>query len=473
MKPWILTLPLIGLAGCSLAPDYQAPQPALPAQLPAFDQDDASADAKDLETSQVWWTAFGDAQLNRWVERALLENDNAEIAAARVREARALLGLSTAELFPSLGGQGQATRQDSAAGLSQVDGPYNTYQLSGALSYELDLWGRLRNSRKAAREQLLSTTYGLESIRQALVADTVTAYFNVIAARIQVGIGEATVADRKESLRLQQLRFDNGAITELERQQADADYAAALTRLPDLKSGLEMAENALLTLAGADPEAFWTRAELDKIGNELPSTVSIDASVTPLALLQQRPDIRAAEADAQAATYNIGVVRAQRWPTLSASALLGTAALDIDDLFTRDSRTWSVSGNLAGPIFDFGRTSNRIEASEAQQEQALLNYEAVVKQAFREVRENWRNYDFAQERVTAATQQAAAYDRTVELAQTRYDEGYTSFLELLDSRRSQFDAQLSLTSARLTYLVEAVDLIKALGGGPQILQRDQ
>ncbi|KAF0092899.1 MAG: RND efflux system outer membrane lipoprotein [Puniceicoccaceae bacterium 5H] len=473
MKHWILFLPIIGLAGCSMAPDYQAPQPELPAQLPELDQTaNAEADAT-LQADQTWWTAFGDAQLNAWVERALANNDSAEIAAARVREARALLGQSTAELFPSLNAQGEAARQDSANDLAQTPGPYNTYQLSGVLSYELDLWGRLRNGRKAAREQLLSTTYAYQSTRQTLISDTVTAYFNVIAARIQVEIGEATVADRKESLRLQQLRFDNGAITELERQQAEAEYAAALTSLPDSRENLEVAENALLMLAGANPEAFWSRDMLDQIGEDLPQTVDLEADLTPLALLRLRPDVQAAEADAKAATYNIGVIKAQRWPSLSLSALLGTGATDIDRLFTRDSRMWSVSGSLAGPLFDFGRTANRVRASEAQQEQALLRYEQVVKQAFREVRENWRGYAFANERVDAAVQQATAYDRTVELAQTRYDEGYTSFLELLDARRAQYDSRLALTSARLTYLVQAVDLIKALGGGLEPLQRDK
>jgi len=456
-----------------MAPDYQAPQPELPAQLPELDQTaNAEADAT-LQADQTWWTAFGDAQLNAWVERALANNDSAEIAAARVREARALLGQSTAELFPSLNAQGEAARQDSANDLAQTPGPYNTYQLSGVLSYELDLWGRLRNGRKAAREQLLSTTYAYQSTRQTLISDTVTAYFNVIAARIQVEIGEATVADRKESLRLQQLRFDNGAITELERQQAEAEYAAALTSLPDSRENLEVAENALLMLAGANPEAFWSRDMLDQIGEDLPQTVDLEADLTPLALLRLRPDVQAAEADAKAATYNIGVIKAQRWPSLSLSALLGTGATDIDRLFTRDSRMWSVSGSLAGPLFDFGRTANRVRASEAQQEQALLRYEQVVKQAFREVRENWRGYAFANERVDAAVQQATAYDRTVELAQTRYDEGYTSFLELLDARRAQYDSRLALTSARLTYLVQAVDLIKALGGGLEPLQRDK
>ena len=281
MKHWILFLPIIGLAGCSMAPDYQAPQPELPAQLPELDQTaNAEADAT-LQADQTWWTAFGDAQLNAWVERALANNDSAEIAAARVREARALLGQSTAELFPSLNAQGEAARQDSANDLAQTPGPYNTYQLSGVLSYELDLWGRLRNGRKAAREQLLSTTYAYQSTRQTLISDTVTAYFNVIAARIQVEIGEATVADRKESLRLQQLRFDNGAITELERQQAEAEYAAALTSLPDSRENLEVAENALLMLAGANPEAFWSRDMLDQIGEDLPQTCLLYTSPSP------------------------------------------------------------------------------------------------------------------------------------------------------------------------------------------------
>lgn len=462
---WYFTLPLLGLAGCNFAPDYARPETPLPATLPVPAAAAPVAGAPTLPVAPTWWQALGDPQLDAWVQRALAANDNAAIAAARLDEARALFGQARANQRPNLTGSGSAARQDASDYLSNVPKEANAFNLSATLSYELDLWGRLRNSREAARQQLLSSTYGYESVRQTLIADTVTAYFNVVVAREQVAIGEATLADRQESLRLQQLRYDAGAITELDRQQAEADLAAARTRLPGLRRSQEQAENALLTLAGANPEDFWSRAGLDGIAQTLPEHVRLDAEVLPLALLRQRPDIRAAEAEAEAATANIGVAKAQRWPTLSVGALLGSGATDTDLLFDRESRIWSLTGSLAGPLYDFGRSANRVDAAEAQQEQALLRYQQVVKQAFREVRENAQTLTYAQDQAIAAAAQAAAYDRTVELARTRYDEGYTSFLELLDARRAQFEAQLTLSSARLSALQAAINLNKALGAG--------
>ncbi len=456
-------LPIVLLAGgCQLAPEYEQPAAALPGSLGL----PAAEEGQRVELNR-WWEVFEDPELNRWIERSLEANYDIAISASRVEQARARLGFTRADRWPELSAQAGAGRSESStfSAAPGADGPRSTYQVAGMLNFELDLWGRLANAERSAREQLLATTYAYETVRTTLIADTATLYFNLKAAREQLRIARETVEGRMAALDLQDIRWQGGFITELERQQAAVELATARVTIPNLQEQIATMESALLILAGAEPEAFWDPAATESVAGNLPVPPEISLDVVPASVLERRPDILAAEAEARAATFDIGVLRAQRWPTLSLGAMLGTAAGSVGDLFSDGSDMWSITGDLVGPVYDFGRRRLRVEEGEAIREQVLLRYQAVVRQAFREVRDAVALMNYAEDRSDARAAQAAALDRTVELAEVRYEEGYTSFLDLLDAQRLQFDAQLAWIQAERDRLVATISLYRSLGGG--------
>lgn len=456
-------LPIVLLVGgCQFAPEYEQPTAELPGSLGLPETGDAS----QVELNR-WWEVFEDPELNSWIERSLAGNLDIATSVSRVEQARARLGFARADRWPELSARGTAERQRGSSQLTSpgMGGTRSNYQVGGLLDFELDLWGRLANAEKSARAQLLSSAFAHDTVRTTLIADTATLYFNLKGSREQLRIARETVAGRKSVLDLQDIRWKGGSTTELERQQAAVELATARVRIPDLLEQIATMESSLLILTGAEPAAFWDPEATASIQGNLPQPPEISVEAVPASVLQRRPDILQADAQARATTYDIGVLEAQRWPTLSLGALLGTASGSVGDLFSDGSGTLSVSGSLVGPIYDFGRRRSRVEEGEEIQKQALLRYQIVVRQAFREVRDAVAMVGYAKDRSEARAEQAAALERTVNLAETRYEGGYTSFLDLLDAQRNQFDAQLARTQAEVDRLLATISLYRSLGGG--------
>jgi len=453
----------LALVGCSMAPNYERPAESLPSSL----GDAATASVVQDVSLNQWWLRFGDATLNSLVERALENNTDLMQSVASVKQARAALGMEKADKWPSLSADAKAARAETpeyqlSAGQPDIS---NAFQVNGLLSYEVDLFGRVASSNMASREELLSSEYALQSVRSLIASETATTYFNLVAAREQLRLTEKSVETRKNTVRIQEKRFDAGYGTDLERQQALADLANAEVTLPDLKQNIESLQSALRLLVGAGVDEIWNATPIAGVPEMLPEPPAVSWDYLPASILERRPDILAAEASLKAANARIGVARAQRWPTLSLSAILGTADGDVDGLFTAGSRAWTLSGALAGPVYDFGKSKNRVKSAKAQAEMAEWNYRAIVRSAFKELRDAATNSDFSTQSVQARTKQVDAWNRYLEIATSRYDTGYADPLEILDAQRGQFSAQLSLVTARLNRLVAAVELCRALGGG--------
>ena len=461
----VLLLSTALIAGCAVGPDYRPPALDLPDEWPehVLLSDEARADW------QQWWRQFEDPHLDALVARAVDDNLELRLQLARIQEARARLGLARAEQLPSVNAQAEAARERTPGTLSPFgESTDNTFSLAGVLDYELDLWGRLAREREASEALLEQSLFAHDAVRLNVIADVVATYFDLRSAERQLRITEATVASREETFRLEQLRFDVGESDELALRQAQSELESTLAQLPGQRERVRVLEGALALLVGMTPAELM--AELDYGDAELETIALPDGvpAVLPSELLSRRPDIRSAEAGLVAANAGIGVAEASRLPRFNLGGLLGSAAGDAGDLFTSAAGTWGLSATVMGPLFDFGRSASRIETAEALAEQAEVQYRATVAQAFNEVRNALVSYEASGERVEAIGRQVAAFERTLELAEVRYREGFVGFIELLDAQRALLAAELALSEAMRDRLTATATLFKALGGGWQV-----
>lgn len=464
MRALILLPAAALLSGCLLGPQHSVPASELPETLPL--PETVERDGADW---QAWWRGFGDPALNRLIERAMADNLELREQAARIRAARARLGFAEAEQLPSVDLQAEASREQqpgAAFGIEGVSGTTRSlFSVSGVLGYELDLWGRLARQREAAAAQLAENVFAREAVRLSLIADLVTTYFEYRSAQRQLGITEDAVATREESLGLQELRYEAGAVNRLVLLQAKSELATARSRLPDQRERLDQLESALAILVGASPRELFEGMTLAE--QPLADLDALDAypEALPAELLERRPDIRAAEAALRATNASIGAAQAARLPSLSLSGLIGSTAAETGDLFTGPAEAWSIGASVLGPVLDFGRGRANVEEAEALRDRAALQYQATVQTAFREVRDALVSFEAANARVRALRDRVEAIADTAELADVRYEAGATDFLVVLDARRELLDAELALSEALQRRLTASATLFKALGGG--------
>ncbi len=461
----VLLLSTALLAGCAVGPDYRAPALDLPEEWPehVLLSDEARADW------QQWWRQFEDPHLDALVARAVDDNLELHLQLARIQEARARLGLARAEQLPSVSAQAEAARERTPAAASPLgESTDNLFSLAGVLDYEIDLWGRLGREQEASEALLDESLFAHDAVRLNVIADVVATYFDLRSAERQLRITEATAESREETFRLEQLRFDVGESDELALRQAQSELESTLAQLPAQRERVRVLEGSLALLVGMSPAELM--AELDYGDTDLESIALPDGvpAVLPSELLARRPDIRSAEAGLIAANAGIGVAEASRLPRFNLGGLLGSAAGDAGDLFTSAAGTWGLSATVMGPLFDFGRSASRIDTAEALAEQAEVQYRATVAQAFNEVRNALVTYEASGERVEAIRRQLTAFERTLELAEVRYREGFVGFIDLLDAQRAMLDAELALSEAKRDRLTATATLFKALGGGWQV-----
>ncbi|MBK1734554.1 hypothetical protein CKO15_04490 [Halorhodospira abdelmalekii] len=451
-------------AGCALGPDYEQPVTELPQEWPEHDL----FTGREGEVWRSWWAHFDDPLLDELVARALDENLDIRLQAQRVREAHARLGFAEAERRPTLNAQAEAARErrpETISPLPEAAGTGNLFSLSGILGYEVDLWGRLARQREAAEAMLEQSAFSRDAVRLNIAADVVTTYVSLRAAEEQLVIAEERVALRERTLKLEAIRYQEGEADVLALRQARSELASARAQIPPLREQVLTLESALAMLIGAEPGAFL--AEFDFGDHSLrdlrvPTGAPADA---PAEIVRRRPDIRAAEAGLIAATAEIGVAEANRLPRVSLSAVIGTVAPNIDDLFTGASETRTIGASVGGPLFDFGRSRARIETAEALRDQAETRYTATITAAFREIRDAMVLYESSTARIDALRELIEAVEETQEIAQIRYDEGLIGRLQLLDAERSLLEAQLNEVAAVRDRLTAIATLFKALGGG--------
>ena len=460
-----LAFVILLLAGCTLGQDYVRPDVDSPAAW-RVDYTDAAETANTR-----WWTLFEDPVLNTLIETALRENKDVRIAAARVEEFAARVDIFRSGFYPQLGYDGVGTRNRASREAYGGDGidarRYNDYSATANLSWELDVWGRIRRATEAARADLLAQEENRRAVILSLVSAVATSYVTLRQLDRQLEVAQETLETRDESLDLFELKFRGGVVSELEVSQVQTEYEQAAAAIPPLERDIILTENALSILLGRNPEAMPRGKTIDEL--LLPD---VPAGV-PSQLLERRPDVRSAEQNLVAADARIDVARAQYFPTISLTGLFGYASDALSDLLQDSANVWSLGGTALGPIFTGGRISSQVRASEAVQQQALVGYLQTIQTAFREVDDSLISIQKSREQLVAEGRRVKALDDYARLARLRYDEGYASYIEVLDAQRFLFDAELQYVEVQVDVYASLVSAYKAMGGGWVIeAQRD-
>jgi len=455
-KPIAAALFALLAGGCMVGPDYVRP----PADAPAAWRLDEK-DVRDLANT-AWWEQFGDPVLNDLVAVALRENKDLLIASARVDEFAGRYGFVRAQLFPQAGFGADARRQRDigavviGAGNSTI---FDTYSTVLNASWELDLWGRIRRETEAARAQLLASEEARQGVVLSLVGSVAGAYINLRDLDRQLEIARATAKARGESYEIFKLRYEGGIISLLELSQNRSQYEEALATIPAFEKAIAQQENGLSFLLGRNPGPIARGKTIDEL--VLPG---IPAGL-PSELLERRPDIRQAEQSLIAANALIGAAKAQYYPTISLTGLFGYSSTSLSSLFDNQSKVWQFAGALKMPIFTAGAIAGQVEAAEATQQQALFAYQKSIQQGFREVNDALVDQDRTKVQLQAQKRQVKALEEYATIARLRYENGYTSFIEVLDAERSLFNAQLQYTQSQQVEFQAMINLYKAMGGG--------
>jgi len=460
-KAIIFSFVAAALAGCMVGPDYKRPMLDMP-QSWRFED----AAAKDLANT-AWWGQFNDPVLNELIQIAVQENKDVRIAAARVEQFLGLYGTTRAALYPQVGAGASAGQER----MSQVTGPtplekfnfasptFSNYEVFLNASWEIDLWGKLRRATEAARANLLSSEDARRAVILTLVTSVAGSYVNLRDLDKQYEIAKQTADSRAESYRLFKLRFEGGIISELQLSQVKSEYEDALARIPYYEKLTAQQENALSVLLGQNPGPIPRGKSIDELA--LPG---IPAGL-PSDLLANRPDIRQAEGNLMSANANIGVAKAQYFPTISLTGMLGFASNDLSKLFTSSGWNWAYGIPATVPIFTAGAIAGQVKAAEAVQQQLLFRYQQTIQTAFREVDDALIDQKRSREQLEAQGQQVGTLRQYARVARLRFDEGYTSYVEVLDAERSLFNAQLSYAQTQGTIFQSLVNVYKAMGGG--------
>jgi multidrug efflux system outer membrane protein len=409
---------------------------------------------------QKWWEVFQDRQLQELIHTALQQNYDVRIAATRILEARAQLGITRADQLPTINGDVLAVNQGNPQ--TKLFREYDTSanQLDLSLAWELDFWGKYRRATEAARANLLATEWAHEAVVSTLVSDVATAYFQLRSLDLQLEISRRTLALRRDSLRLTQTLANGGATSMLDVRQAEQLVDTAAETIPDLERRIEQQENFLSTLLGNNPGPIARGAKL----TEQPHMPEIPAGL-PSSLIERRPDIREAEAQLIAANAQIGVAKSAYFPQISLTATGGSQSSALTSLFTGPAGLWSFGGSLVQPIFAGGRLRSGVKISEARQQEALLTYRQTIQQAFRGVSDGLVEYHKDREFREYQEQLAFSAQDAAQLSETRYRGGAASYLEVLTNETNDFAAELGLAQAQLNELVGLVLIYRNLGGG--------
>ena len=439
--------------GCSLSPTYEDPEVNLPYALPT--------QASLEKISKTWWEDFNDQTLNILVQEALDNNYDLAVAMQRVEQARSSWSYARSDRYPNISAQGEGVR--TKANESDPKNYYNSFSLSAVLSFELDLWGRARDADRSAYAKLLASKANRDTVRLSLIANVAESYFGILTFNNQVELSKKTLKAREENYEYLRKEFEVGKTSEMDMQQARSEMASVRAQLQSLMMEQNAAQTSLMILLGRDPQALFD-VQLPTQAKNLPKAPIVPVGI-PSSVLEQRPDIEMATQNLKSANFAIGVARSAYFPIISLTGMAGYVSPEFNELIRSSNSTWNYGGNFIANLLDFGRTSANVRLSESQYEEMLLNYGQTVRNAFGEVRDSLFNYSTTQEKVKSVDEQVEALQRALILADLRYKEGYSNYLEVLNMQSSLFAAELNQQSAKLENLSAAISLYKAFGGG--------
>ena len=462
------TIPVFVLSiltwGCTVGPNYHRPKIDVPSSYrgtPPTEGSQTAANASGQSFGdQKWWDVFQDAQLQDLIRAALKQNYDVQIAAARILQAQAVLGITHAGQLPSIGATGSSVNQRTARQKPLPELETNASSVGASMLWDLDFWGKYRRATEAARANLLATEWARRAVMNTLVSDIASAYFQLRAYDLQLEISQRTLVSRQDSLKLTQTLASGGATNMLDVRQAEQLVAVASENIPDLERRIQQQENFISTLLGNNPGPVARGMKL----TEQPHLPEVPAGI-PSRLLERRPDIRAVEAQLIAANAEIGIARAAYFPQITLTANSGFQSSSLTSLFTGPAGLWNFGGSLSQPIFAGGRIKSGVRLAEAHKQELVLTYQQTIQQAFRGVSDALIGYQKSREfRVHQEELVAAARD-AARLSDVRYRGGAANYIEVLTNETNAFDSELGLAQAQLSELVGLVGIYKNLGGG--------
>jgi NodT family efflux transporter outer membrane factor (OMF) lipoprotein len=458
---------VLTLAGCAaVGPDYLPLEPEPQEKWHTDLQGGLTADQLNPEILAHWWTTLNDPQLSNLEERAVKGNLDLKEARARILEARALRGISKANLFPTVDGGGLVTERRFSE--NSNTGDRNTLYAAGFDSgWELDIFGGVRRSVEAAQANLEATQEDLHDVLVSLLAEVALNYVEVRTFQGRLEVTQANIKTLQETYELNQSRYQAGIIDELAVQESLRLLETSRSQIPALETGLEAAKNRLAVLLGEQPGKLHQELAAKRLLPAVPTTVAVGI---PAETLRHRPDIRRAERFLAAQTAKIGVATADLYPKFRLFGTIGLESISTGDFFKYSSRAWSFGPSVSWNIFDAGAIRQNIEVQTARQEQALIQYESAVLQALEEVENALVAYAKEQDRRDSLTKAEAAAERATLLAQDQYEVGLVDFNNVLDAQRALLILQDQLAQSEGRVTSNLVRLYKALGGGWTFLQ---
>jgi multidrug efflux system outer membrane protein len=461
------------IVSCSVGPDYRAPTSAMPsAWLEGWN---IGIDGQPAELAR-WWTEFNDPILNSLIERAAQSNLDIFVAEARIREARAVLGVTEAGAWPSVNVSGSYARSrtsensffsgSQSSGGSSFSSPNNLehdlFKTGFDAGWEVDIFGGTRRRIEAAEASVDAALEDRRGVLVTLLGDVAKNYIDLRGLQRRLNVAQANLRAQQETLRLTKVRFDAGLAGGLEVAQADGQAQSSAAQIPLLEAALKQTVYRLDLLLGGQPGSLWKELAPDAPIPALPPQAHVGL---PMDLLRRRPDIRRAERQLAAATAQIGAATADLYPKFSLSGAFGLQSISASDWFTGASRFWSIGPTITWPIFDAGKIRANIEVRNAQQEQALLLYQKSVLSALQDVESALVNYSQEQSRYRSLLEAAGANRRAVQLANDLYSQGLVAFLNVLDAERTLYTSESDLAQSEANMAANLVALYKALGGG--------
>ena len=445
------------LGGCTVGPDYHRPDIDVPAAWRL-----GPTEAEQI-SNVAWWDQFQDPALSDLVRTALANNKDLKIATANVAQAAAQYGIIRSAQFPQVDANAFATRQGvsrtGAVAVPAGSQVFNTYGVNLSASFELDVWGKLRRATESAEASLLASEQGKGTVVLTLVASVANGYIQLRALDRQLEIAQYTRGTLGEAARVQRVRMEEGAVPDSDYQQAEAQYREAASRVPELERQIAQQENFISVLLGRNPGPI---ARGRPIGELIFPSIPTGL---PSSLLERRPDLRQAEDNLVAANANIGVAKAAFFPDISLTAALGLQSAQLSDLFKGPSKVWSFGGTLLQPVFEGGRLRSQLALAEAQRDQALYTYQKAIISAFQDVDNALVDRAKFSEVREEEAKEVDALRRFRDLADLRYREGATIYLEVATAEQALFNAELTYVATQSLLFQSYANLYKAMGGG--------
>lgn len=448
----VLAILILLVQACSVGPNYHKSEPVNPVSSFRY-----GAEQTDSIINLKWWELFNDPILDTLVVKALENNKNVQIAASRVEQARENVKFKKADNKPTIGYKASAGRSNMLFNIPT--NPASTFSVTGNASWEIDFWGKYRRSNEAAQADLLGSFYGKRAVQIGIITEVATNYFNLLDYRTQLGIAKKTLASRDSILQIIQARFDQGYTHVIDVNQAQIQKAIAQSAVPQLERFVAFTENNLSVLLGEAPKEIETIANLKEY--DLPGKIP---NGIPSDILLRRPDVLQAEQSYRSQNAYIGVAQAMRFPSISLTGLLGTGSTELSTILD-NGLGWGVSAGITGPLFQFGKNARRVDIERERAKQSLLNYENTVLTSLQDVSNALIEIETLVDELQAKEDRLRAANNASYLSSRRYIEGVTSYLEVIENQRQEFDAELSYSDNFQSLLNAHVKLYKSLGGG--------